>query len=274
MELIATTILATIAAFIGGASAGGVASGVIAAVLTLLGMMVVIFIIHLVRAPKALDRRLREQLSLHEKETTALEAQLKAECEKEVVSLRAKLDEFTPKLIFEVERCPQCRATLKHEKYLFDPPDGEPKEVDYYVINANVKIHIANDDVIELRLQRRMTVSLFRRTGRGKEKEIPLDPERESLLMVAGEGSQVMPKLEDYIFAPLKKTGTLMLFCGMGISTRYGKRLNRDCFIRLTMEAIRQLPCYVDLDVDWEAAKTEKGSAMTPRTSARCQAHR
>jgi hypothetical protein len=199
---------------------------------------------------------------------------VKKKYEKRVEELNARLDVFKPKLIFEVERCPRCRVTLSHEKYLFDPPDGEPKEVDYYAVSAHVKIHFDNDDEIELRLQRRMTVSLFRRTGRGKEKEIPLDPERESLLIAAGEGSRVTPKLEALTFAPLKPSKTFLLFCAMGISTRYGKRLNRDCFIRLTMEAIRQLPCYVDLDVDWEAAKTEKGSAMTPRTSARCQAHK
>ena len=179
-----------------------------------------------------------------------------------------------PRLIFEVERCPRCRVTLSHEKYTFAPPDGEPKEVDYYAVNAHIKIHFENDDEIKLRLRKRIGVSLLRRTARGKEKEIPLDPERESLLILAGEGSQVIPKLENFIFEPLSKTDSYMLYCGMGISTRYGKRLNRNCFIRLTMEAIRQPPCYVDLDVNWDDAKTEGGSAMTPRMSAQCRVHR
>jgi hypothetical protein len=233
-----------------------------------IGLLVIALLMVLEGAYRAHVKTVAKQDKLHATQIS----NLKKGYEKKVKDLRARLDVFKPKLIFEVERCPQCRVTFR--QYPFDPPDGEPKELDYYVVNAHVKIHFDNDDEIELRLQRRMTVSLFRRTGREKEKEIPLHPEIESLLMVAGEGSPVTPKLEDLTFAPLKKSKTLLLFCGVGISTRYGKRLNRDCFIRLTMEAIRQLPCYVDLDVDWEAAKTEKGSAITPRTSARCQAHK
>lgn len=215
---------------------------------------------------KNLDTELTTLTTQHEKHTATLQTK--------IASLQSELNEFIPKLKFVVERNPQCRVTLRHEEYLFDPPDGEPKEVDYYVVNANVKIHFENDAAITLTLRKRMWVSLFRRTGRGKEKEIPLDPEKESLLMLAGEGSDVTPKLEDFVFEPLKRTKSYALFCGMGISTRYGKRLNRNCFMRLTMDAMGQLPCYVDLDVDWEAAKTEKGSVMTPRTSARCQAHK
>lgn len=213
-----------------------------------------------------LDKESKSLTTQHEKHTATLQT--------EIASLQSELNEFIPKLKFVVERNLQCRVTLRHEEYLFDPPDGEPKEVDYYVINANVKIHFENDAAITLTLRQRMWVSLFRRTGRGKEKEIPLDPEKESLLMLAGEGSDVTPKLEDFVFEPLKPTKSYALFFGMGISTRYGKRLNRNCFIRLTMDAMGQLPCYVDLDVDWEAAQTEKGTTMTPRTSARCQAHK
>lgn len=196
---------------------------------------------------------------------------LKAEHGKEVASLQAQLDEFKPKLIFEVDSCPQCRASLSHEKSTFAPPEGEPKEVDHYVVQAHVKIHFENHSAKQLMLRKRMEVSLVRRTGKGKEKTIP--PQQTNLL-VAGEGSAVMPKLEELRFDPITKTKPYMFYLGLAIPTRYGKRLNRNCFLRLTMEAMRQPPCYVDLDVDWEDAKTERGSAMTPKTSAQCQAHR
>jgi hypothetical protein len=165
-------------------------------------------------------------------------------------------------LIFEVEECPQCRVSLSHEAYTFDPPEGEPEEVDYYALNANVKIHFENNDTHQLMLKKRMEVSLLRKTGRGKEKIIPLQSQPTLIVMV--EGGTERPKLEDLRFPPITKTQSYIFYFGMRVPTRYGKRLNHNCFIRITMEAMRQPPYSVDLDVNWEEA-LKGGSSMTPR---------
>ena len=177
----------------------------------------------------------------------------------------------SPKLIFEVETFPQCRVSLSHEAYTFDPPDAEPKEVDYYVIKGNVKIHFENHSTHQLMLRKRMEVSLFRKTGNGKEKMIPL--ESSSTVIVLGEDNGANTKLEELRFEPLTKTKAYIFYLGMGIPTSYGKRLNQNCFIRITMEAISQPPCFVDLDVNWGDA-IKDGSSITPRTSALSQVHR
>lgn len=277
---------------------------------------------HFLRAPKALDTNLREQLRLaqvakqaeidglqeaHKTDLSNLEsnltAEFKLEIEKlqdqinslyekyrvrmqahrkhynsEVSKLRSQVSDQSkqiqelsgPTLVFQVERCPYCSITLSHEQYTFDPPGGEPREVDSYMINATVQIRFQNHSLYQTMLTKGMEASLVRKTRNGKEKAIPL---LQATTIVAGEGSPVLDKLEEIRFEPTSKTKSYVVSFGMELLTRYGKRLNQNCFIRITMEAMRQPPCYVDLVVNWEDALSGR-AAVTPRTSAECQAHK
>lgn len=186
--------------------------------------LVVTIIAILEGAYRAHVKAIAQQDTLHATEIS----KLKEGYEKKIIELSTRLDEVNkPDLIFEVEKCPQCSVTLSHEQYTSVLPDTVPQDVDNYVINATVKIHFQNHGLNQLMLTKPMGASLFRITGNGKEKPIPL---QQKTALVLGEGSKVLDidKLDEVRFEPTNKTKSYIITFGMAFLTRYGKRLNQN----------------------------------------------
>lgn len=101
VEMIAATIIPTLAAFIGGFTWSGAAAGIVAAVATLTVTLCVIFLIHFLRAPKILNTQLQEQLKRQVKLLDELQSQkltFELDVPRSQVNVSGNLDVFDVRL--------------------------------------------------------------------------------------------------------------------------------------------------------------------------------
>jgi hypothetical protein len=169
----------------------------------------------------------------------------------ETQSLRAYLAELT-KLKLVVILNNKSEVDMKQFE------DDVAAEKDRYTVGINLLARFENHDATPKRILS-VELALYRKTGRGNVKIIP-----------RSEGF-IFPIETDYEFGNMRDvisdkaelsageiTKPYWLCCTVSIPARYGKRLNQKCFIRVTMEAMRQPPYVIDLYVDWEAARASK----------------
>jgi hypothetical protein len=151
---------------------------------------------------------------------------------------------------------PVVRMNGESEIYIPKPEDNEDTATGERNIYANLVIHFENHDTVENRVME-MTTALFRKTRRGQEKKI----KGEAFLLAMGtqfgeDGARIDLLIDKPPIPGGGITSRYWFYCTYKISARYEKLLNRDCFIRVIMEAMRQPPYPVDLYPDWEAART------------------
>lgn len=243
VELFAAFIVAVISGLLfGGFSLGGVAYAIIA----LLATIVVIFLIHLIRAPMALDTALRRELS---NKQLLLEGLKRHQLELEVDT------RFESNLFFI------------YDSNTVALPGTEPFKNSHYVIKAYLRIRFVNH-VMEKFAVDKISVSLSRVTkhGHGKRKEIPLRSRPHIELSKEGEIGKI--NLDSgLLISDIGKTDYYKLHADLEVQTKYGERLDENCFLRFTMEAIGQLtPYHVELNVDWDTArKKDYAVYLTPR---------
>jgi hypothetical protein len=132
-----------------------------------------------------------------------------------------------------------------------------------YNIEADFRIRFENKDLNKLVVYT-VKVKLMRKTNRGKEKEIRLS---RRILETQSDDRFGRAELDNLTVEGRTRTEFYWLHCDYEMHSRYGVRLNQNCFFRVTMEAMNQLPFDKDFDVDWETAS--KGvTPVTPRMSA------
>lgn len=143
------------------------------------------------------------------------------------------------------------------------------QSADTLSITAYLYIHLENNAQYPIRVKS-VGAAIFRKTKRGIDKKIR---KSEALILPLAADEQI----ENLEFKAGVITPPSWLVGTIAISPRYGKRLNPNCFLRVTMEALTQPPYTVDLDVNWELARIRANSKpvyFTPRRSALYQAHK
>lgn len=131
-----------------------------------------------------------------------------------------------------------------------------------YFIKADFRIRFENKDPNKLVVYT-VKVKLMRKTSRGKEKEIRLS---RRILETQPDDRFGRVELDNLTVEGRTRTDFYWLHCEYEMLSRYGVRLNQNCFFRVTMEAMDQLPFDKDFDVDWEAA-SKRETPFIPRTS-------
>jgi hypothetical protein len=122
-----------------------------------------------------------------------------------------------------------------------------PLKMDLYVLRVNLKIRFENHDVHPIPFKQ-ITVSLLRKARSGAERIIPVF--RSFMEMYEGDAMQKFSP-EGMEVRGRRITPYYWIQSALEVPARYGKRLNRNCFLRVTTEALGQPPYHVDLDVNW-----------------------
>jgi hypothetical protein len=270
ISLVGFTWAGVVAAFVGGFV------GLVAA-------LVCIFLFNLIYSPKALDEKqrleiadlntskdelesklaareeshfewgetLRELHQQHIDDTNTLHRRdistLKTDYENEIAALKSshksQLEDLKQlRLVINTNRQSEVRAEQDN--------DGS-------LITVFLKLHVENHALTPVPV-RKLETSLYRQTKRGVEKEML----RSKSILISLSGSE---ELANHDVLPGRVTEPRWFQSVIGVSPRYWKLLNRTCFLRVTMEAMRQPQYSVDLVVDWEAVRRYGTTFVTPR---------
>jgi hypothetical protein len=128
---------------------------------------------------------------------------------------------------------------------------------------ADIRIRFTNRNINKIMVTK-LEVSLLRKTWSGKERAIPTV---ESYGVVYEEASTQKINWHELDFLGTRVgTANYQLSWIFEISKEAMEKLNKNCFLRITMEAMRQPPYSIDLDVDWKQAISEV-STVSLRTS-------
>lgn len=212
-----------------------------------------------IRRRKRINRKFMAERAIvgqYAKDLTAANVE-KEKLEDELHSLRgsfAELETEKDSLKFQLEDLKKLRLivnTNRQSEVRVEVEDGK------YFITAYLKIHVENHALVSVPL-RNLEASLLRKTKRGAEKEIP----RSKTPLTALAGPEALLNhdvLAGRVSEPLWYFGVVDMLPG------YWKRLNHTCFLRVTMEAMRQPPYSVDLDVDWQSLGRNGKVYVTPR---------
>jgi hypothetical protein len=176
----------------------------------------------------------------------------KVEAERD--ALKAQLRELS-KLKFVV------RTSRESEIYIPKPEDDEAIHEGKRTVCANLIVQFENHNTAPNRVMN-IEAELLRKTGKGEEKRLKSD----TIIFSMGTDN-IYGKNRDLILDKAEIPGggisrLYWLYSTSTIPARYEKLLNQNCFIRVTMEAMRQPPYRVDLYVDWEAARTSKNGRV------------
>jgi hypothetical protein len=102
---------------------------------------------------------------------------------------------------------------------------------------------------------RTVRASLLRKTGKGREKRIRTG----KVLPIEVRPITSSPlTLDGWWVEGLMMTQPMYFRWKCELADRIGRRLNRNCFLRISMDAMNQPLFNVDLDVDWETSRTKK----------------
>lgn len=182
--------------------------------------------------------------TLHQRDISTL----RADCENEIAALRrshkSQLEELKQlKLVIHTNRQSEVRIEIED--------DGE------YFVTAYLKLHVENHALAPVPVKK-METFLYRKNKRGTEKEIPHS--KSSLTSLDGTG-----ELAKHDVGAGRETDPNWFQSFINMSPRYWKRLNHTCFLRVTLEAMRQPPYSIDLDIDWVALDRDGKVFVTPR---------
>jgi hypothetical protein len=181
--------------------------------------------------------------TLHQRDISTL----KTDYENELTALRSshksQLEDLKQlKLVVNTNRQSEVRAE---------------QDSDGSLITVFLKLHIENHALTPVPV-RKLETSLYRQTKRGMEKEMI----GSKSILISLMGSE---ELANHDVLPGRVTEPRWFQSVMGVSPRYWKLMNRTCFLRVTMEAMRQPPYSVDLAVDWEAVRRHGTTYVTPK---------
>jgi hypothetical protein len=172
------------------------------------------------------------------------------------------------KLSVEAGTMLENELLIVHDYLPVNLPGAEPFKRDAYII----KIHLENIRFVNLDIGalvvREMSLSLLRMTEGRKRKteELSKDP-RPEVSAKSELGKVIWSK-------GLTVEGRTMpyydLHGHLEIKAPIGERLDKNSFLRLSMNVMGQPPYQLDFDVDWEEARKRMGHwiHITPRTKA------
>lgn len=270
MEMTANTILTiviTTAAFFGGFTSSGVAAGVIAAMVTFVATMLVIFLIHLARAPKYIYEQVQGELR-QEKQTTL---ELRKDNEtyyKQTIAV----DEITRKQQDDIESLETQVRALQSEldnlkvyklKFEIDAPSRSHIIVTsfyYETFNVMMRLYIRfeNSDIHPLTVKR-VSVLLIKKGEDETESEIPLIDSNlyEATYVEEGRLSKKEYKWDSRNLSVSGRDWTPYHTIEGHIDANGDCRemLDSNCFLRVTMEAMNQPPYSLDFNADWNRAE-------------------
>ena len=162
----------------------------------------------------------------------------------------------------------ESTASLYRNSLTLHPESERQRKSIRFILKADFVCLFENrsSDTVTIRT---CTVSLLRQTSRGREKEIrfiqrwpvevkPITSSPHTLDGWRIEGMTIMPPF--------------MLSRHFEVSGRIGERLDQNCFLRISVDAISHPQIDIDLDVDWQKARDSgRLVRLTPRTSAQYQ---
>ena len=163
------------------------------------------------------------------------------------------------------------QASLYLDTFSFEIEAGRKIASTSFLLWADFVIFFENLSPHKITI-RTVEVLLLRKTSREHEKEIryihrrPLDvkPITSSPLTFDGwsvEGMTITPHF--------------ILNCKFELTERVGRRLDQNCFFRVSVDALNHPRIDIDFDVDWQKARDSRGLVkITPRTSAQYRVHR
>ena len=181
-------------------------------------------------------------------------------------SLKSQLEELTKYKLFlliDFERRPDPRdhwETVESTASVYLDHDV----VNTFVLKAELIVLLENRGHDKVTI-RKAWAQLLRMTSRGREKEIPL---KRKLGLETHPLTMSPSTLDGYTVEPLTRGVPFILNWSCELSERIGERLDQNCFLRISMDAMNQDLFTVDLDVDWKARATDTAVRVTPRTSA------
>lgn len=178
-----------------------------------------------------------------------------------------KLLEYKLFLIVHTESFPDPRdpwETLTSEVSLYyDIVKVDPLWVSHTVMLKAHLVFFLENRANEKAVIRTLRLSLLRRTSRGRDKKVRLSRQ---LSIELSPITSAPLSLDGYSIDGMMMTPTFILHGYAEMSQRIARRLNQNCFLRLSMDAMNQSPFDIDLDVDWEKARnTSSAIPVTPR---------
>jgi hypothetical protein len=220
---------------------GAFVAGLIAALITVpLTLVVMYYYFRIVEAPRSLYARTKGEL----------------------LSAQAQLNELSKTwLRLEVDTSERHQRRLQaYQNFVtivpgpsffddegsFEDKGSEHEFVDdQYLLKATFRVVFDNPATSENRM-RYVTVSLLRDAD-GKESAVPVSKQKITTRMEAG------PKIElsDILVSPSQRTDPFWLECVFWLEPAVATELDENCFLRLTMAALRQPDQSVDLEADW-----------------------
>jgi hypothetical protein len=192
--------------------------------------------------------------------------QLKAQAEplnEKIASLESQLQALNKhSLTFEIDTSSVTGVHLRRQERTYNlPKEMNPLQFEIYIITGNLQIRFINHDVA-VNSVISLKPSLIRKDKNGAEEEaIIVDVESFTSIY---EGEQTVD-LSRISFLGTRITPYFLLHFALVTPVESIGELNKDCFLRITMEAMRQPPYTVDLDVmTWQGA-TEYRAPVKPR---------
>lgn len=187
----------------------------------------------------------------------------KGRSEDELLLLREKFNQIEgdrESLKFQLEALKKLKLvvhTNRLSEIRMERCADELSKRESYFINIFLRIHLENHALVNTPITK-LEAYLIRETKSGREKEIWNTKTPVTAMMPVNEvvGGDILAGRmteEDWFQGVLH------------FPIRYVERLNAACFLRVTMEAMRQPPYSVDLDVDWGVARTKGQAFLTPR---------
>jgi hypothetical protein len=200
----------------------------------------------------------REKRQKHEERASSISGSI----EPNMNALKSELEDLKKyKLILElvtgwrdgdVASLYQSSVSLFHSTGMLDKPTPEEvSQAKLSLIKADLRIRLENNDLQHNIPMRGVWVSLMRKTSRGKEEEIPLVS---SHVRAFEDGTGERIAFDSVTIGAGRQTPPYDLQCQFQLDAKHGKRLDRKCFLRITMKAASQPPYVVDCDADWAAA--------------------
>lgn len=208
-----------------------------------------------------------EQKAKYEKAFYVEESKV-ALLKEEMDSLRSQLEERDKyKLVPVIDVNHSSQVFLLHYPEHESSPPELDAPLDHYSGRVNLRIWFENSDV-KKGFMRGVKLSLVRIDHAGEAKEIPLF---RAAMSIQDEATARDVKWNQGLVVETMTPvyWIVWAFDVVGANfdavTNGGKRFDRDCFIRFTMDAMGQPLKTDDFDVDWEGA--EKGGTydITPR---------
>jgi hypothetical protein len=292
--LIAGVIGALVSAVIVGSLTGGIAAGVAAALVTFLAAFSVILLVYYAKAPQALDSKRQEEidglntkireLNSNKEELTGKIATLEIARKEDAKIIQAEVNnnantytylDSVESQLKELKKQNSHKLKLKvdtkfasHVFVAYYDPKIEHAEVkplsrDRYIITAYIHVQFSNED-IHPNTVNEMQVRLIRKNENEAETEISnLDISVEASVIVMETNIAQPIQLHEMQILSGRITAPYILLSTIEIPTELGATLDHDCFLRVTMDAMRQPTCSLDFDVDWETERRNGSNSYT-----------